>query len=158
VQAAHDVGVVHRDLKPGNVLGDYPKISDFGLAALGEPGGAARGTVLSNCVLGTPAYVSPEQAAGRMHDVGPVSDVWALGVILYRCLTGVLPFEGDSVLDTLERVKTVQLRSVRELCPSVPAELEAICLACLRKEADQRPTAADSGRAGQAAGALAFAA
>jgi hypothetical protein len=68
--------------------------------------------------------------------------VWALGVILYRCLTGSLPFVGDSVLETLDRIKTGQMRPLREACPGVPAELEAICLACLRKEPGERPTAA----------------
>jgi hypothetical protein len=69
--------------------------------------------------------------------------VWALGVILYRCLTGKLPFEGDSMLDTLERIKTMQMRPLRELCAEVPADLEAICLACLRKAPGERPTAAE---------------
>jgi serine/threonine protein kinase len=152
VHAAHEKGIVHRDLKPANVLmdamvegsadnvlGGYPKISDFGLAALV---GEATGETVSGLVLGTPAYMAPEQAAGRTREVGPKTDVWALGVILYRCLTGTLPFAGDSVLDTLERVKTMPLPPLREVRPEVPSELEAVCQACLHKSLDRRPTAA----------------
>jgi serine/threonine protein kinase len=152
VHAAHEKGIVHRDLKPanvllgapvtgdsGNALGGFPKISDFGLAVLTD---AAGGQTLPGSLLGTPNYMSPEQAAGKVRDLGPPTDVWALGVLLYRCLTGVLPFRGDSVLDTLERVKTMQLRSPREQYPEVPAELEEVCLACLRKNPSERPTAA----------------
>jgi serine/threonine protein kinase len=153
VHSAHEKGIVHRDLKPANVLmdspvagspdnvlGSFPKISDFGLAALAD---ADTGQTLSGAILGTPAYMSPEQAAGKKHEIGPPADVWAVGVILYRCLTGALPFQGDSVLDTLERVKTMQMRSMREIRPDVPAELEAVCLACLSKDPDDRPTAAE---------------
>jgi hypothetical protein len=152
VHAAHEKGIVHRDLKPANVLLDepvegnpgtvldgFPKISDFGLAALVDPGS---GQTLSGAVLGTPAYMSPEQAAGKTREVGPATDVWALGVILYRCLTGVLPFAGDSVLDTLEQIKTAPVRPVRELRPEVPAVLEEVCLACLNKVPGERPMAA----------------
>jgi hypothetical protein len=153
VHAAHEKGVVHRDLKPanvlmdepvpgnpGNVLGGFPKVSDFGLAMLA---GEATGQTATGAVLGTPAYMAPEQAAGRTRDVGPKADVWALGVILYRCLTGELPFVGDSVLDTLERIKTMQFRPVREVCLDAPEELAEVCMACLRKEPGDRPTAAE---------------
>jgi serine/threonine protein kinase len=169
VQAAHDKGIVHRDLKPanvlmdepvagnaGNVLDGFPKISDFGLAALA---GESVGQGVPGNVVGTPAYMAPEQAEGRMDEVGPKADVWALGVILYRCLTGVLPFAGDSVHDTLERVKSAPVQPLRELRPEVEVEWEEVCLACLDRVAARRPTAAElaqrldrlTGRSGTAA-------
>jgi hypothetical protein len=153
VHAAHEKGIVHRDLKPANVLmagavegsgdnvlGGYPKIADFGLASLT---GASGELTVSGDVIGTPEYMAPEQAAGRTREVGPKADVWALGVILYRCLSGALPFKGDSVLDTLERIKTMQMRPLHEARPGVPEALAAACLACLRKDAEQRPAAAE---------------
>jgi tRNA A-37 threonylcarbamoyl transferase component Bud32 len=156
VQAAHEAGVVHRDLKPANVLmapplegnsgtvlGGFPKVSDFGLARLGA---REDGRTLEGELLGTPAYMAPEQARGDVAAVGPATDVWALGVVLYRCLTRHLPFAGDSVLDTLERVKSsppAPLRPVQsEAVDRCWPELEAVCLRCLDKAPGQRPTAA----------------
>jgi serine/threonine protein kinase len=152
VHAAHEKGIVHRDLKPsnvlmdepvagnsGNVLDGFPKISDFGLATLTDVAG---GNTLSGTLLGTPSYMSPEQAAGKQNAVGPPTDVWAMGVILYRCLTGELPFSGETMLDTLENIKALQLRPPRELFSEVPCELEEVCLACLRRAPQERPTAA----------------
>jgi serine/threonine protein kinase len=94
VAAAHDLGVVHRDLKPGNVQLDpagQPKVTDFGLAKW-----RSADLTETNAVMGTPAYMAPEQAAGRTKYVGPSADVWALGVILYECVAGRRPFEGGT--------------------------------------------------------------
>jgi serine/threonine protein kinase len=152
VQAAHAAGIVHRDLKPANVLmaaplpgnagtvlDGFPKVADFGLARVQA---GDDGMTHSGAVLGTPAYMSPEQARGE-REVGPPADVWALGVILYRCLSGSLPFAGDSVLETLERVRAAPVPPLAERAVSVSADLEAICARCLEKEPARRPSAAD---------------
>jgi serine/threonine-protein kinase len=134
-RAAHEAGVVHRDLKPANVLmgvsvGAAPKIADFGLAKrLDEPGATRTGDV-----MGTPSYMAPEQAAGRWREVGPHTDVYALGAILYECLTGRPPFLGATVIETIDQVLTQAPAPPSLLLPKVPRELEVICLKCLHKE------------------------
>jgi hypothetical protein len=157
VQAAHQAGIVHRDLKPtnvlmgpplegnaGTVLDGFPRVTDFGLAQLadsaGDPTGEA-GRTASGMVLGTPQYMAPEQAAGRTREVGPAADVWALGVLLYRCLTGVQPFAAASALETLEKVKQASPPPLRELAPQVPAALEAIVRRGLAAKPGDRPSA-----------------
>jgi hypothetical protein len=142
VQAAHQAGVLHRDLKPANVLltrDNVPKITDFGLAKqLGEPG-----PTCSGAILGTPAYMAPEQAGGKSREVGPAADVYALGAILYECLTGRPPFRGETPLDILRQVMSDAPEPPRRLRPDVPAALESICLHCLQKQPSRRyPTAA----------------
>src|SRR5438270_694391 len=103
VQAAHDQGIVHRDLKPGNVLYDEhgePKVTDFGLAK--RAGGS--NLTATHAVMGTPAYMAPEQARGETKFVGPQADVYSLGVILYECLTGTRPFADSDPIALLRRV------------------------------------------------------
>jgi serine/threonine-protein kinase len=143
VHAAHTQDVVHRDLKPGNVLltaDGTPKVTDFGLAKI--VGGADRLTRTGE-VMGTPAYMAPEQARGRHADVGPLGDVYALGAILYELLTGRPPFQGATVLETLDRVVRDEPTPPRRLAGSVPRDLETVCLKCLRKEPGRRyPSAA----------------
>jgi serine/threonine protein kinase len=102
VAAAHAAGLVHRDLKPGNVLFDAagsPKVNDFGLVKMGKGDLTQTGAI-----MGTPAYMAPEQGRDAKY-VGPPADVWALGVILYECLTGTRPFEGADVWQLLQRVR-----------------------------------------------------
>jgi hypothetical protein len=153
VQAAHEAGLVHRDLKPANVLvtaEGTPKITDFGLAKfLGSDSGRTQ----TGAILGTPSYMAPEQAQGegRGGGVGPAADVWALGAILYECLTGRPPFRGPTVLETLEQVLTQEPVPLSRLQPRTPRDLETIALKCLHKEAGRRygsagELAADLGR------------
>jgi serine/threonine-protein kinase len=143
MHAAHQRGVVHRDLKPGNVLlaaDGTPKVTDFGLAKrLDGPAGQTQ----TGAILGTPSYMAPEQACGRNREIGPAVDVYALGAILYELLTGRPPFLGLSVLETLAQVSSLEVVPPRRLQPGVSRDLETVCLKCLRKEPGARyPSAA----------------
>ncbi len=138
MQAAHERGIVHRDLKPGNVLmtkDGVPKVADFGLAKQLDDDQVQTRT---GVIMGTPAYMAPEQASGRTRDIGPSSDVYALGVILYEMLTGRPPFKGETTWDTLEQVRTQEPVPPRRLQPKVPRDLETICLKCLAKPSADR--------------------
>jgi WD40 repeat protein/tRNA A-37 threonylcarbamoyl transferase component Bud32 len=143
VQCAHSRGVLHRDLKPANVLldeNDQPKVTDFGLAKLMS---TDSGQTRTGAVLGTPSYMSPEQAAGRK-DLGPPSDVYSLGAILYELLTGTPPFRGETALATLNLVADQEPITPRLLNPTLDRELETICLKCLEKDPGRRYASADA--------------
>jgi eukaryotic-like serine/threonine-protein kinase len=143
VQAIHRAGVVHRDLKPGNVLLEADgtaKVSDFGLAKLLDVESEHTHT---GAILGTASYMAPEQAEGRSRHVGPTTDVWALGAILYECLTGHRPFQGASRAATLEQVRHREPPRPRHWRP-VSRDLEAVCLKCLEKEPTQRYPSAEA--------------
>lgn len=138
VHYAHQRGTLHRDLKPQNILLDsdgQPRITDFGLAKRFQQDSKL---TVSGAVIGTPAYMPPEQAAGRLDQVGPQSDVYSLGAILYHLLTGRPPFRGETPVETLRRVMDDEPLRPSKLNGKVPSDLETICLKCLEKRPERR--------------------
>ncbi|MFO0808076.1 MAG: protein kinase [Gemmataceae bacterium] len=164
VYAAHLHGIIHRDLKPANVLLAsgrnelpmssgmehahpplaelIPKIADFGLAK--RTGSSGGGLTQTGDVLGTPSFMAPEQANGRIKDIGPATDVYALGAVLYQCLTGRPPFLGASSAETVQQVLRDEPVSPTRLAPTIPRDLESVCLKCLEKEPGRRYATADA--------------
>jgi serine/threonine-protein kinase len=142
VHHAHQHGIVHRDLKPGNILlmtDGTPKITDFGLAKHLD---TSDGPTRSGTVMGTPSYMAPEQAGDKAKPIGPATDVYALGAILYELLTGRPPFKADNPLDTVMQVLDHEPEQPRLYNRQVNPSLEAICLKCLEKSPrDRYPSA-----------------
>ncbi len=142
VSYAHERGLVHRDLKPANILLDcegHPHIADFGLAVHENIQRLLRGQV-----AGTPYYMSPEQVRGESHRLDGRTDIWSLGVVLYRMLTGQRPFTGETPEAVFDEIEHREARPPRQIDRRIPEELERICLKCLSKRmTDRYPSAAD---------------
>ncbi|HEV3303243.1 MAG TPA: tetratricopeptide repeat protein [Planctomycetaceae bacterium] len=138
VEYAHAQGVIHRDLKPQNILlsrDGSPRVADFGLAK--QLSGTSELTATGQ-ILGTPNFMSPEQARGDSHAIGPLSDVYSLGAVLYCLLTGRPPFQAANVIETLRQVVTQEPVSPRLLNGAIDLDLETITLKCLQKEPAKR--------------------
>jgi serine/threonine protein kinase/tetratricopeptide (TPR) repeat protein len=138
---AHEQGIIHRDLKPANILmtqNGVPKITDFGLAKRLDESEGDSSQTKSGTIMGTPSYMAPEQARGDIRKVGPLSDLYTLGAILYELLTGRQPFHGANAMETVIQVTRDEPVAPSRLQPKTPFDLETICLKCLQKEPAKR--------------------
>ncbi len=142
VHYAHEHGILHRDLKPGNILLDAkgePHLTDFGLARLVETESTMTRTL---DVLGTPSYMAPEQAMGNNAAVSSVTDIYGLGAVLYQLLTGQPPFAGGATYETIKLLLDTEPRQPRLLNPKIDRDLSTICLKCLEKDPKRRYSSA----------------
>jgi serine/threonine-protein kinase len=147
VHRAHRVGIIHRDLKPGNILlsaSGEPRITDFGLAKWqGELADDEARLTRVGVPMGTPGYMAPEQVRGDPDAIGPATDVYALGTILYECLTGRRPFQDAKAWSALYQIVEKPANPPSAIRPEIPALLDQICLKCLEKDPRRRYSDAD---------------
>lgn len=138
LHACHQKKIIHRDIKPANILlaaDGTPKLTDFGLAKkLDDDVGQTR----SGTILGTPSYMAPEQAEGKVKELGPTADIYSVGAMMYEMITGRPPLKGETVIDTLLLVQSTDPLAPSVLIPKVPRDLETICMKCLQKAPDKR--------------------
>ena len=142
VHYAHEHGILHRDIKPGNILLDKngePHLTDFGLARLLDTQSSVTRTI---DVLGTPSYMAPEQAAGETTKLSKATDVYGLGAVLYQLLTGQPPFAGGTTYETIRLLRDTEPRPPRLLNPKIDRDLSTICLKCLEKDPQRRYSSA----------------
>jgi serine/threonine protein kinase len=142
VHYAHEHGILHRDIKPGNILLDSngePHLTDFGLARLLDAQSSVTRTI---DVLGTPGYMAPEQAAGETRKLSKATDVYGLGAVLYQLLTGQPPFAGGTTYETIRLLRDTEPRPPRQLNPKIDRDLSTICLKCLEKDPARRYSSA----------------
>ncbi len=140
---AHGQGIIHRDVKPANVLIDRdrrPMLTDFGLA---DDSSARDRLTATGTTIGTPLYMSPEQVAGRREEIGPPADVWSIGATLYETIVGRPPFTSPAIVDIFAKILTDDPTPPRQLNPAVPVEVAALAMRCLDKDARPRPGAAE---------------
>lgn len=160
VQHAHSRGILHRDIKPRNVLLEVdsegsvicedgssytPKLADFGLAKsiVSDENANDRDATRTGMLLGTPAYMSPEQLRGEIRGIDIRTDIYGLGVVFYELITGNKPYQGKSVVEIVSAMSRMEPQSLSQVTASIPRDLETICLKCLRQEAQQRYNNAD---------------
>ena len=146
VAYAHRHGVIHRDLKPSNILldaGGMPRITDFGLAKCAD---TESGLTQVGQIMGTPSFMSPEQAEAKSDHVGPATDVYSLGATLYCLLTGRPPFQAATPLETIKQVVEREALSPRQLNHAIDRDLDTICLKCLQKRPERRYASATAWR------------
>ena len=145
IHVAHAQGIVHRDLKPANILvaaDGLLKITDFGLAK--RLGNQDSTQTRAGAIMGTPMYMAPEQAAGVSQELTSAADTYSLGAMLYELLTGQPPFSGESVMDTLHKVRTEEPVPPTRIQPKLHRDLETICLKCLEKDPAKRYESAEA--------------
>jgi len=145
VDYAHQHGVLHRDLKPGNILVDHksePHLTDFGLAKVLGRGDSS--LTVTGAIMGTPSFMAPEQAAGKGKSITTAADVYSLGAILYAMLTGVPPFRGDTPVETLRQVVEQEPKPPSTLREGIDSDLATIAMKCLEKEPQRRYSSASA--------------